>query len=199
MARIKFGFPGIYNASPITLADGEGCAPGVTSSGYLIVQNPDGTNVGASTIDGATFTQGTTTGNLAFGTYQSSPQTIVSGKSAAIAIDVNRNVMVTLGTALTKAIDGITSRPEGTTYTDITASTSAIRTGTGILVGMYVNSTTGGTIKIYDNTAQSGTVINNTITPAIGFHNLGNAAFGTGLSVTIANTLDVTLYYIPTP
>lgn len=79
-------------------------------------------------------------------------------------------------------------------YANKTAS-ALIKTGTGILIGMYVNSTTGGTIKFWDNTAGSGTVINNTITPAVGYHPLGNAAFTTGLYATIANTLDVTLYY----
>lgn len=106
---------------------------------------------------------------------------------------------VNMATALSKNTDSITSRPEGTTYTNITASTNAIRTGAAILVGMYVNSTSSGTIKIYDSLTQANTVVNNTITPAIGWHNLGNATLGTGLSVTIGGTLDVTLYYIATP
>lgn len=79
-------------------------------------------------------------------------------------------------------------------YSNITASTK-IKEGDGVLVGMYVNSTSSGTIKFWDNTAGSGTVINNTITPAIGYHDLGEAAFTTGLYATIANTLDVTLYW----
>ena len=79
-------------------------------------------------------------------------------------------------------------------YKNITAS-SLIKTGKGILVGMYVNSTTGGTIKFWDNTSAATTVINNTITPAVGYHNLGHVAFNTGLYATIANTLDVTLHF----
>lgn len=131
--------------------------------------------------------------------YNATPPTLADGGTDSVQGDVNGNTKVTLATALSKTIDSVTSRPEATTPVNITASTNAIRTGGGILVGMYVNSTSSGTIKIYDNTAQSGTVINNTITPVIGYHPLGFAAFGTGLSVTIANTLDVTLYYIPTP
>lgn len=80
------------------------------------------------------------------------------------------------------------------TYTNKTAS-ALIKTGQGILRGMYVNSTSAGTIKFWDNTAGSGTVINNTITPAIGYHDLGSANFTTGLYATIGGTLDVTLYY----
>jgi hypothetical protein len=79
-------------------------------------------------------------------------------------------------------------------YTNLTAS-ALIKTGQGKLVGMYVNSTTGGTIKFWNNTTATGAVINNTITPAVGYHNLGDANFTTGLFATIANTLDVTLYW----
>lgn len=81
-----------------------------------------------------------------------------------------------------------------TNYSNKTAS-ALIKTGSGILVGMYVNSTSAGTIKFWDNTSAASTVINNTITPAIGYHNLGSAAFNTGLYATIGGTLDVTLYY----
>jgi len=79
-------------------------------------------------------------------------------------------------------------------YANLTAST-LVKTGTGILKGMYVNSTTAGTIKFWDKTTEATPVINNTITPAIGYHNLGDAAFTTGLYATIGGTLDVTLYY----
>lgn len=82
-----------------------------------------------------------------------------------------------------------------TTFNNVTAS-AAIKTGEGVVVGMYVNSTNAGTVKLYDNTAASGTVINNTITPAIGYHDLGKAAFATGLYAEIGGTaLDVTFYY----
>lgn len=80
-------------------------------------------------------------------------------------------------------------------YKNLTASANAVKNGQGILVGMYVNSTSSGTIKIYDSLTQTGAVMNNTITPAVGFHPLGGGAFAIGLSVTIGGTLDVTLYY----
>ena len=79
-------------------------------------------------------------------------------------------------------------------FTNLTAS-ALINTGYGVLVGMYVNSTTAGTIKFWNNTSAVGAVINNTITPAIGYHSLGEANFTTGLCVTIGGTLDVTLYF----
>lgn len=83
---------------------------------------------------------------------------------------------------------------KGNKYANKTAS-GLIKTGYGVLKGMYVNSTSSGTIKLYDNTAASGTVINNTITPAVGYHALGDVAFTTGLYATIGGTLDVTLHY----
>lgn len=79
-------------------------------------------------------------------------------------------------------------------YKNLTAS-AQIKPGVGVLVGMYVNSTTAGTIKFWDSLTATGTVINNTITPAIGYHPLGGANFTIGLFATIGGTLDVTLYY----
>lgn len=81
-----------------------------------------------------------------------------------------------------------------TNYKNLTAS-ALVKTGTGRLVGMYVNSTSSGTIKFWDNTSGATTVINNTITPAVGYHNLGDIAFTIGLYATIGGTLDVTLHY----
>jgi hypothetical protein len=112
--------------------------------------------------------------------------------------DENGNQLVSLGSGLSKNIDSTVARQEPTNYYNITAST-LVRTGAGILVGMYVNSTSSGTIKFWDQTSAATPVINDTITPAVGYHPLGNVIFGTGLYATIANTLNVTLYIIPTP
>jgi hypothetical protein len=83
-------------------------------------------------------------------------------------------------------------------YKNLSASANAVKNGPGKLRGMYVNSTSAGTIKIYDSLTQANAVMNNTITPAVGWHafgGAGGAAFNVGLSVTIGGTLDVTLYY----
>lgn len=81
-----------------------------------------------------------------------------------------------------------------TKYKNLTAS-ALIKTGPGVLRGMYVNSTSSGTIKFWDNTSAADTVINNTITPAVGYHPLGDANFIKGLYATITGTLDVTLHF----
>src|SRR5258708_15044516 len=48
MAKLTvYGLPGVYNATPLSLNDGDGVALAVTSSGQLIVVNADGTAVGA--------------------------------------------------------------------------------------------------------------------------------------------------------
>jgi hypothetical protein len=60
----------------------------------------------------------------------------------------------------------------------------------GNLFGFYVNNTTAGTIVVNDGT----TAISGTITPAIGFHRFP-AYCRTNCNVTIANALDVTLFY----
>lgn len=81
---------------------------------------------------------------------------------------------------------------------DITGSTNAVKNGPGVLKGFYVNSTSAGTIKIYDSLTQTGSVMHNTITPSVGWNTLGGPggeAFLIGLSVTIGGTLDVTLNY----
>ena len=83
---------------------------------------------------------------------------------------------------------------EANKYRNLTAS-ALVKTGSGVLCGMYVNSTSSGTIKFWDNTSAATTLINTTITPAVGYHDLGDANFSTGLYATIGGTLDVTLYY----
>lgn len=59
---------------------------------------------GASTADGSTFVTNTTSGTLSMGVYQSTPDTLTTGKSGAIAIDINRNVK-TVGNSAAGATD----------------------------------------------------------------------------------------------
>ena len=86
---------------------------------------------------------------------------------------------------------------EAGNYKNITA-TGAVTANPGVLLGFYVNSTTTGTLVLRDG-GSGGTVMCGTITPAIGYHRFP-AGFGKsgGLHATIANTLDVTFFYVPT-
>ena len=79
--------------------------------------------------------------------------------------------------------------PSAGAYVNVTA-TATIDTTPGVLIGFYVNSTTGGTLVLRDGGA-SGTVMTGTITPAIGWHPLP-VGYNTSLHATVANTLNVT-------
>jgi len=78
-----------------------------------------------------------------------------------------------------------------TTYTNLTAS-GQVLAGEGWVAGMYVNSTSSGTVKLYDYLTASGEVIFNTITPAVGYHSLGNVHCTIGCYAEVGATLDVT-------
>lgn len=72
--------------------------------------------------------------------------------------------------------------------------TGAVSTGACSLNGFYVNSTSTGTLVLSDGS----TAITGTITPAIGWHFLPISTNGI-LNATIANTLNVTFSFVPTP
>lgn len=72
-----------------------------------------------------------------------------------------------------------------------------ISTGACSLIGFYVNSTSSGTVAFKDG-GSGGTALGGTITPAIGFHRYPVSTNGI-LYVTIANTIDVTFFFVPTP
>ena len=81
-------------------------------------------------------------------------------------------------------------------YKNLTAS-GLVKTGAGVVAGIVVNSHTGGTIKLWDNTSAATTVIANTITLGVGerFVPFYNATFDVGLFVTIGGTADITVVY----
>lgn len=79
-------------------------------------------------------------------------------------------------------------------YKNITA-TGNVMPRTGTLLGFYVNSTTSGTVRIYDSATTTTTkVVSGVITPAVGWHPFP-VALTDGLYVVIANTIDLTMVY----
>lgn len=82
-------------------------------------------------------------------------------------------------------------------YTNGTTS-QAIKSEAGTLYGIIVNSHTNGTLKLWDNTAGSGTVLMNTFTFTAGSgvyifpHGI---SFNTGLFATVGGTLDYTILW----
>lgn len=81
-------------------------------------------------------------------------------------------------------------------YKNITA-TGLVETGAGTVVGIVVNSHTGGTIKLWDAVSAAVPVLFDTITLGVGerFVPLYGATFDTGLFVTIGGTANITLVY----
>lgn len=88
--------------------------------------------------------------------------------------------------------------PQNSKYTNLSAS-AAVKASAGTLYGIVVNSHTNGTLKLWDNTAGSGTVIFNTLTFAAGSGILlsfpTGISFNTGLYATIGGTADITILW----
>ncbi len=89
-----------------------------------------------------------------------------------------------------------------TKYINLTSS-GAVFAGEGILSGMYVNSTSSGTVKLLHALNLTGTAyadegdgkaIAGVITPAIGYHNLSNLHATVGVYAWMSGTIDVTFF-----
>jgi len=82
----------------------------------------------------------------------------------------------------------------GGTPVNITATTTIGKTS-GQLIGVFVNSTSSGTLALYDGTSTAGTVI----IPAVALVALTYypipAVCNDGLHAVIANTMNVTIFY----
>jgi len=89
----------------------------------------------------------------------------------------------------------------GNNYTNIlTATTSAIKTGRGRLVGIVVNkAVASGVITVYDNTAGSGTKIATITHPGTLLKNQYfldySCQFTTGLTIVTSSTDDITVIW----
>ena len=79
--------------------------------------------------------------------------------------------------------------------TQISAS-AEISAGPGALAGIFVSSCSGSpTIKVWDNSAASGTVLVDTFTPvAATFYKYPDGAFNTGCYVTLGGTVSCTVF-----
>lgn len=128
--------------------------------------------------------------------YNATPATRATGVINNITeTDAVGNAKATLATTLDDVNDSITTYPK-CSYVNLSAS-ALVKTGAGQAYGVVINSHTSGTLKLWDNTAASGTVLCNTITFVAGerFIPLLGATFGTGLYATIGGTADITILY----
>lgn len=78
---------------------------------------------------------------------------------------------------------------------NITASTS-VKTGPGKLIGIFVASSSSGTIKLWDNTAGSGKVLVNTFSAVGATWYPIPIRYSSGLFVTTGGTIDCTVVYV---
>ena len=79
----------------------------------------------------------------------------------------------------------------GKRYTNLSAS-ALVKTGEGDIIGIWVASTSAGTVKLWDNTSAATTILVNTSTLQTGWNPMP-FHFNTGLYCTIANTIDLTI------
>lgn len=87
-----------------------------------------------------------------------------------------------------------TQHPANRTYSLRTAD-GLVRTGPCKLIGFYVNSTSSGVIKFGD-AVTSTAFINGDVTPAIGWHSMGEAYLSTGLYFElVSGSINVTIVY----
>lgn len=80
---------------------------------------------------------------------------------------------------------------------NLSSSSALVKAAPGTVAGVVINSHSSGTLKLWDNTVGSGTVLFNTISFAVGEHyiDLFNAKFSIGLYATIGGTADITILY----
>lgn len=78
----------------------------------------------------------------------------------------------------------------------VVSATGTVNARPTRLLGFYVNSTSSGTLILYD-AASATNAISGTITPAVGWHSFP-ASCGTGLHVAVGGTINVTFIYQPT-
>lgn len=79
----------------------------------------------------------------------------------------------------------------------VKSASGNVKNGEGALLGFFCNSTSTGTVILYDDAATgTTTAISGTITPSAGTFYPFPAALVNGLNAVIANTLNVTFFVI---
>jgi hypothetical protein len=109
----------------------------------------------------------------------------------------NHLLKVSLVTALSAAVDSITTYPAGLSVTVIsTATTTVIKSGSGTLGKVWVPGGTMGAVTVYDNTTAAVPTLWPTLTPVAGWVLLENVGFNTGCTiVTAAATVVVVTWH----
>lgn len=76
------------------------------------------------------------------------------------------------------------------------STNTLFKTEAGVMGGIFVSSTTAGTIAIYDGTSASGTKIVDTFSPTAGVSYPFPFNFTKGLFVSVGGTLSATVFWV---
>ena len=82
----------------------------------------------------------------------------------------------------------------GRSYSNLSAST-LVKTGAGQVVGIFVASSSSGTLKLWDNTSAATTILVNTFSAVAATWYPLPFSFTVGLYVTVGGTIDCTVSY----
>lgn len=138
--------------------------------------------------------------------YNASAPTLTDGDGVALAVDVNQNLKVTLATTIAgeDITNDVLKVEQRFSYLNIsTQTTTTVKSGVGFLRRIVIpTQVASATVKIYDNTAGSGTVIMDTLTLPATLLNDGpmvvdfDCSFTVGCTVVTAGaTMSVTVIY----
>ena len=167
------------------------------------------------TVSGTQTVVGTKTNNSAVPTAQLGVLPAIANAATPswtetydvkLSEDLSGNTRVTLGTKITGenfTADRLNNEPVYSTTSITTQTTTTVRSGTGTLAGFLIPTPVAtATVKIYDNTAASGTVLVDTITFPAALLNSGpifvklDASYATGITVvTGVATMAIDIYY----
>jgi hypothetical protein len=108
----------------------------------------------------------------------------------------NHLLKVSLVTALSQAVDSITTYPVGHNVTVIsTATDTVVKSGAGTIRKIWAPGGTMGAVTVYDNTSAAVPTLWPTLTPVAGWVLLEDVAFNTGCTVrTAAATVVVVVW-----
>jgi hypothetical protein len=133
---------------------------------------------------------------VAVGEYKAVRTTLADGDRGELQVDTNGFLVATLGTAIKgeDLTNDVMKVEEQYGYTYIsTATTTVIRTGSGMLHTIQVQGGTTGTIIVYDNSAGSGTIIASfDTTNAIGNFYF-DCKYSTGLTIVTSAATKLTV------
>jgi hypothetical protein len=183
---------GEYNATLPTYTDGDVVIPQYDSRGRLIL------TVGSYATDDSAM-PATPSIMPVGGEYRASATTYTDGDATVLQTDVNGNLKATLATLiagedLTNDVLKVEQRFSGS----MVSADALIKSGAGFLHSLTFAqidaAPTAGTIIVYDNTAESGTILySETFDTTIfrGYSVILDIAFSTGLYIGFATTADV--------